>query len=66
MELVAQLAVLAAATVLAAGVAFGMAWALLRGAFHLMQPATMRVARPKIELASGTRAAARQFALHRQ
>jgi hypothetical protein len=67
MALAAQLVVLAAATVFAAGVAFGMAWALLRGAFHLMQPATARPAtRPvRSDLVHGTRAVATQFALHR-
>lgn len=67
MELADQLAVLAAATVFAAGVAFGMAWALLRGAFHLMRPAAARpAARPvRSDLVRGTRAVATQFALHR-
>ena len=67
MELVAQLAVLAVATVLAAGVAFGMAWAFLQGAFHLMQPAaaTKPAHHLRPGLAQGTRAAARGFALQR-
>jgi len=37
MEAVAQVAILAAATVLAAGMAFAMAWAFLRGAFRLLK-----------------------------
>ena len=70
MEPMAQLAVLTAATVLAAGVAFGMAWAFLQGAFRLMQPAAVTRAqvqkanlghleRPRLELVAGTRAVAR-------
>lgn len=63
MNTVAQLAVLAAATVVAAGAAFGMAWAFLQGAFRLMQPAAARSAqRPRPELVRGTRAVARGFA----
>jgi hypothetical protein len=73
MEAMAQVGILAAATVLAAGTAFLMAWAFLRGAFRLMQPAAASprfvrtVApghrpRPRLELAEGTRAAARAFA----
>jgi len=58
MEAMAQLAILTAATVVAAGMACGMAWAFLRGAFRLMQPAT---ARPRLRLVQGTRAAARAF-----
>jgi len=62
MDTMAQLAVLAAATILAAGAAFGMAWAFLRGAFHLMRPAAARpVARPRLALVHGTRAVAREF-----
>jgi hypothetical protein len=61
MEAMAQLAVLAAATAVAAGVAFGMAWAFLQGAFRLMQPAGTRHVRPRLELVQGTRAAARAF-----
>jgi hypothetical protein len=60
MEAMAQVGILAAATVLAAGAAFGMAWAFLHGAFRLMQPAA-RPARPRLELVQGTRAAARAF-----
>ena len=61
MESMAQLGILTAATILAAGAAFGMAWAFLRGAFRLMRPATARPARPRLELVQGTRAAARAF-----
>ena len=61
MEAMAQVGILAAATVLAAGAALGMAWAFLRGAFRLMQPAAVRPARPRLELVQGTRAAARAF-----
>lgn len=62
MDTMAQLAVLAATTILAAGAAFGLAWAFLRGAFHLMQPAAARpVERPRLEIVQGTRAVARGF-----
>jgi len=70
MEAMAQVGILAAATVLAVGTAFLMAWAFLRGAFRLMQPAAasrtlVRTAHrghtPRLELVEGTRAAARAF-----
>lgn len=71
MEAMAQVGILAVATVLAAGAAFGMAWAFLHGAFRLMQPAgagtQVRTAnvgqtqRPRLELVQGTRAAVRAF-----
>jgi len=72
MEAMAQVAILAAATVLAAGMAFAMAWAFLRGAFRLMQPAGAsptlvragapgHTPRPRLELVEGTRATARAF-----
>ena len=62
MEAMAEVGILAAATVLAAGAAFGMAWAFLQGAFRLMQPAGANgPARPRLELVRGTRAAARAF-----
>jgi len=62
MDAMAQLGILAAATVFAAGAALGMAWAFLQGAFRLMQPAgAARPARPRLELVRGTRAAARAF-----
>lgn len=72
MEAMAQMGILAAATVVAAGAAFGMAWALLQGAFRLMQPAGVGTVvgkaqlghpslRPRLELVQGTRAAARAF-----
>jgi hypothetical protein len=64
MDRMAELGILAAATILAAAAAFGMAWALLRGAFRLMEPAGFAwvqkpSARTRLELAQGTRAAAR-------
>lgn len=66
MEPLIQLTVLTAATVLAAGSAIALNWILLRSAFRLMQPATAERVRPvRSELAHGTRAAARQFVLHR-
>ena len=74
MDAMAQFAVLTAATVLAAALAFGMAWAFLQGAFHLMTPAAVRDSRTRaargpqqfrVELVPGTRAVARQFAVHR-
>jgi len=58
MNAMAQMAILTAATILAVGAAFGMAWAFLHGAFRLMQPAAVR---PRLELVQGTRAAARAF-----
>jgi hypothetical protein len=72
MEAMAQLGILAAATVLAAGAAFAMAWGFLHGAFRLMQPAGVGTqvqktnlghasVRPRLELVQGTRAAARAF-----
>jgi len=63
MESIAQLAVLAAATGLAAGSAFFMAWAFLWGACQLMQPAGARPGRPETALVRGTRAASRPFAV---
>jgi hypothetical protein len=64
MDAMAQLAILTAATVLAAAAAFGISWAFLHGAFRLMQPAA-RPARQRLELVHGTRAVVRGFALHR-
>ena len=62
MEPITQFAILAVATVIAAGAAFAMAWAFLLGAFRLMQPAAARPARPvRLHLVQGTRAAARAF-----
>jgi hypothetical protein len=52
MDAMAEFAVLTLTTIFAGALAFGMAWAFLQGAFRLMPPA-------------GTRASARQFALHR-
>jgi hypothetical protein len=74
MDALAQFAVLTIATIFAGAVAFGMAWAFLRGAFHLMAPAAvcdsrMGTARGpqrfRAELVPGTRAVARQLALDR-
>jgi hypothetical protein len=42
MEAMVQFAVLTITTILAGILAFGMAWAFLRGAFHLMAPAAVR------------------------
>jgi len=71
METMGQMGILAAATVLAAGAAFAMAWVFLVGAFRLMQPAGVahragkrnfaNPQRPRFELVEGTRAAARAF-----
>ena len=60
MEIAAQLGVLVVATIVAAGAAFGMAWAVLLGAFRLMEPAA---ARPRRRLRSEPtpRSAARGF-----
>jgi hypothetical protein len=69
-----EFAVLTIATVVGTAAAFAMAWALLLGAFHLMQPATARSAQSQAastarhsrsELVRGTRAIAQQFAAHR-
>ena len=74
MSSITQFAVLTLTTIFAGVLAFGMAWAFLRGAFHLMQPAAVhnsRTSAPRVsrqfhsDLVPGTRAAARQFALHR-
>jgi hypothetical protein len=74
MDAMAQFAVLILTTIFAGILAFGMAWAFLRGAFHLMAPAAVRDSRTSTargrqqfrgELVPGTRAVARQFALHR-
>jgi len=64
MDAMTQVTILTAATVLAAGAPFAMAWALLRGAFRLL-PTAARPARPQLELVEGTRAVVRGFALHR-
>jgi hypothetical protein len=75
MGAIAQFAVLTLTTIFAGILAFAMAWAFLLGAFHLMQPAAVRRSStrstPRVaqefpsDLVPGTRAAARQFALHR-
>ena len=65
MASMAEFAVLAVATAFAAAAAFLMAWALLRGAFQLMQPATARPSGSGAPLVQGTRALARQFGLRR-
>lgn len=61
MDAMAQVGILAAATVVAAAAAFGMAWALFEGAFRLMRPAGARPLRPRLQLVQGTREAARAF-----
>lgn len=74
MSSITQFAVLALATIFAGTLAFAMVWAFLRGAFHLMQPATVHnstTSAPRVsrqfhsDLVPGRPAAARQFALHR-
>jgi hypothetical protein len=68
MDAMAQFAVFTLTTIFAGALAFGMAWAFLQGAFRLMQPAGHSAGRPRavsLELVQGTRASARQFALHR-
>ncbi len=63
MQAMAQFAVLTLTTIFAGILAFGMAWAFLRGAFHLMRPAAAHRPRPvRSELVHGTRASTRQFA----
>jgi hypothetical protein len=68
MEAMVQFAVLTVTTILAGILAFGMAWAFLRGAFHLMAPAAVRDSRTSAargprqfrgQLVPGTRAVAR-------
>jgi hypothetical protein len=62
------------ASIFAGAAAFAMAWLFLRGALHLLQPATASrleataAGRPhyvRSGLVQGTRASARQLALHR-
>jgi hypothetical protein len=67
MEAMVQFAVLTVATVIAAATALGMAWAFLRGAFLLMQPAAVEKTRPAMrsERVHGVRAAGRPFATQR-
>jgi len=74
MDVMAQFALLTLTTIFAGVLAFAMAWAFLLGAFHLMRPAAVRSSRTSAsrvskefdsDLVPGTRAAARQFALHR-
>jgi hypothetical protein len=68
MDAMAEFAVLTLTTIFAGALAFGMAWAFLQGAFRFMQPAGRSAeGRPRapLELVNGTRASARQFALHR-
>jgi hypothetical protein len=60
MEAITQFAVLTVTTIFAGVLAFAMAWAFLRGAFHLMQPAAARQPGPVgLQLVPGTRAAVR-------
>ena len=74
MDTISRFAILTLTTIFAGAAAFAMAWLFLRGAFHLMQPATARrleataASRPhyvRSKLVQGTRASARQLALHR-
>jgi len=68
MDAMAQFAVLTLTTIFAGALAFAMAWAFLEGAFRLMQPIKRSEGRPspvRLQLVHGTRASARQFALHR-
>jgi len=74
MNSIVRFAVLALTTIFAGTLAFAMVWVFLRGAFHLMQPAAVRNSRTSApgvsrqfhsDLVPGTRAASRQFALHR-
>jgi hypothetical protein len=45
MNVMAQFAVLTLTTIFAGVLAFGMAWAFLLAAFHLMRPAAVRISR---------------------
>jgi hypothetical protein len=75
MDAISRFAILTLATIFAGAAAFAMAWLFLRGAFHLMQPATAshleataarrRPHYVRSELVEGTRASARQLALDR-
>lgn len=76
MEPISQVAVLTAASILAAAAAFALNWFFLRAALHLMQPAGATSARKlsasKVlpgpghpDLVQATRAIARQFDAHR-
>ena len=60
MDALAQFAVLTFTTIFAGILALGMAWAFLRGAFHLMRPVAARqTASVRLQLVHGTRAAVR-------
>jgi hypothetical protein len=59
-----NLAALATATLLAVAAAVGLDWLLLRAAFQLMRPATLRQM-ASTDLADGARKVARAFASHR-
>ena len=64
MDALAQVGILTVATLFAGAAAFGMAWAFLCGAFRLMQPAAVRMARPtRFEVVNA--AAARRFVAQR-
>jgi hypothetical protein len=74
MEPISQVAVLTAASILAAAAAFALNWFFLRAALHLMQPAGATPARKLSasnvlpghpDLVQATRAIARQFDAHR-
>jgi len=60
-----QFATLVSATLIAAAAAVAFHWLLLRATFLLMRPATARRIAPRTELARGTTALARAYAVHR-
>ncbi|GAC1676366.1 MAG: hypothetical protein PVS2B2_12030 [Candidatus Acidiferrum sp.] len=65
MNTMINLAALFTATLLAVAAAVGLDWLLLRAAFQLMRPATVRQMASSTDLAQGARKVARAFALHR-
>lgn len=74
MEPITQFAVLSAASMLAAALAFGLNWFFLQATFHLIQPAAATLGRKhnaskglpiRSDLVTGTRAIAQQFGPHR-
>jgi len=74
MEPITQFAVLSAASMLAAALAFGLNWFFLQAAFHLMKPAAATPERKhdrskglpiRSDLVAGTLAIAQQFGSHR-
>lgn len=60
-----HLATLLITTIFAAAIALALDWVLLRAAFALMQPATVRRSAPRTDLARGTARLARVFAAQR-